>query len=101
MGQPLVLDREAIAALCRRHGVTRLAIFGSAVTDRFDPDHSDVDFLVEFREDVPNAFNAYFGLKDALEGLFGRSVDLVSPNALRNPYFAQRVEHTREELYAA
>lgn len=39
--------------------------------------------------------------RDTLEDLFGRSVDLVSPNALRNPYFAERVEQTREELYAA
>lgn len=100
MGQPLKLDRGAIAALCRRFGVTRLAIFGSAVTDRFDPACSDVDFLVEFAPESAS-LDTYFGLKQALEDLFGRSVDLVSPNALRNPYFAERVEQTREELYAA
>ncbi|MBN9607692.1 MAG: hypothetical protein BGO26_09500 [Actinobacteria bacterium 69-20] len=100
MGKPLELDREAIAALCRKFGVARLAVFGSATTDRFDPERSDVDFLVEFRPGMAS-LSTYFGLKDALEDFFGRSVDLVSPEALRNPYFAATVEETREELYAA
>lgn len=60
-----------------------------------------MDFLLEFREDVPDSFAAYFGLKEALERLLGRQVDLVMPKALRNPYFAETVEQTREELYAA
>lgn len=101
MGAPAVVDRDAIAALCRRFSVSRLALFGSAATDRFDPARSDVDFLVEFRDDVDDAFLAYFGLKGALEDLFDRPVDLVSPKALRNPYFAASVHETEEELYAA
>ncbi len=101
MGQPLDLDREAIAALCRSYGVSRLAVFGSAVTDRFDPAHSDVDFLVEFREDARVSFRTYFALRMALEKLLGRPVDLVMTKALRNPYFAAEVEKTRSELYAA
>ena len=93
------LDRAAIAALCREFGVRRLVVFGSILTDRFD-DSSDVDFLVEFGDD-DDRFEAFFGLKEALESLLGRPVDLVAPAALDNPYFAASVEQNSEELYAA
>lgn len=101
MGRPLDLDRQVIAGLCERFGVARMEVFGSAVTDSFDPASSDVDFLVEFRNDLDDVFTAYFGLKNALEVLLDRPVDLVSPKSLRNPYFAARVRETRELLYAA
>lgn len=97
----LVLDRDAITELCRRFGVRRLSVFGSAVTDRFDPDRSDVDFLVEFGDGPIDAFDAYLGLKAALEDLLRQPVDLVSPRALENPYFAASVRATAQELYAA
>ncbi len=101
MGTPLTLDRDAIVALCHEYGVKRLAVFGSAVTEDFDPDRSDVDFLVEFLDGLSSKFDAYFDLKEALERLSGRSVDLVMPKALENPYIAQAVRRTAEELYAA
>lgn len=97
----LAVDRDAIAALCSRHGVRRLAMFGSAVTGTFDPAASDVDFLVEFDQGVTDGFSSYFGLKDDLESLFGRPVDLVMPGALENPYFAASVASSARELYAA
>lgn len=99
---PLTLDRDAIAALCEKYGVRRLAVFGSAVTDDFDSERSDVDFLVEFGADGNSGgLDSYFGLKWALEELLGRRVDLVAPKALENPYFAAEVRRTEEELYAA
>lgn len=101
MASPLEFDRAVIAEVCRTFGVSRLAVFGSAVTDRFDPDSSDVDFLVEFREDAHASFKQYFGLQTDLERLVGRPVDLVMTKALANPYFAARVRETRVELYAA
>lgn len=101
MTRPLALDREAIAELCREYGVRRLAVFGSAVTDDFDPERSDVDFLVEFTDRVSSKFDAYFGLKESLEELLGHQVDLVMPKALRNPYFAASAKEHAEELYAA
>lgn len=97
----LDLDRQAIDALCRRFGVRRLSIFGSAATGDFSPERSDVDFLVEFDPDLGGRFDAYFGLKEELERLLGRPVDLVMPKALDNPYFAALVERSRRELYAA
>lgn len=101
MSGPLVLDRAAISAVCEQYGVARLVVFGSAVSEHFDEARSDVDFLVEFRRDVANRFDAYFGLKKALEALLGRPVDLVAPVALENPYFAASVKATGHELYAA
>jgi predicted nucleotidyltransferase len=97
----LDLNQAAVADLCRRFGVRRLSIFGSAATAGFDADTSDVDFLVEFEDTPGSAFDAYFGLKEELERLVGRSVDLVMPKALENPYFAESVERSRRELYAA
>jgi predicted nucleotidyltransferase len=101
MPGPLVLDREAIGELCRRYGVRSLVLFGSALTNRFDQSRSDVDFLVEFAHDLPNKFDAYFGLKESLEELLGRPVDLVMSKALENPYFAASALRHTEELYAA
>ena len=95
-----VADR-GISDACRQYGVRRLIVFGSAVTDRFDDVHSDVDFLVEFRDDVVDRFDAYFGLKESLEALLGRPVDLVAPVALENPHFAASVAESGQELYAA
>lgn len=97
----LALDRAAIAELCRRYGVRRLIVFGSVLTERFDYAGSDVDFLVEFGEDLDSKFDAYFGLKEDLEALLGRPVDLVGPSSLENPYFAAAVARSSEELYAS
>jgi predicted nucleotidyltransferase len=97
----LALDRDAIARACRAHGVNRLQVFGSATSARFIPDHSDVDFLVEFAPGAKDAFAAYFGLKEDLEALLGRRVDLVMANAVRNPYFAASAGSGAEEVYAA
>lgn len=96
----VVLDREAIADLCRRFRVRRLSVFGSALTDRFDENRSDVDFLVEFG-DAAAGFDAYFGLKEELESLLRSPIDLVMASAIVNPYFAASVEASAEELYAA
>jgi uncharacterized protein len=97
----LELDEETIATLCRRFGVRRLSVFGSAVTGPFDPERSDVDFLVEFDPDGEGLFDAYFGLKEELERLLRRPVDLVAPKSLENPYFAATVRRSCRDLYAA
>lgn len=94
--------RADIAALCRRYRVHHLDLFGSAVGASFDVDRSDIDVLVEFIDHPEvDRFDCYFGLKEGLEQLFGRAVDVVSISSLRNPYFRARVMQTKEELYAA
>lgn len=94
--------RPDIEALCRRMDVRRLELFGSAARDDFDPASSDVDLLVEFDPGsrLP-ALELYFGLKEGLEAVFSRPVDLVMPSSLRNPYVRAEVERERQVLYAA
>jgi uncharacterized protein len=100
---PFIDDhRAALEELCRRYRVRRLFLFGSAARDDFDARRSDVDLLVEF-EAMPDGgyADAYFGLREALEALFGRDVDLVALAAVRNPYMRADIERTRTLLYAA
>ena len=95
-------NRPAIADLCRKFKVQRLAVFGSAVSDRFDPVRSDVDFLYTLQAVPPGEYaNNFFGLADALESLLGRRVDLVSEKSVRNPYFRESIEESRQPLYEA
>ncbi len=97
--------RAEVAVLCRRHGVERLDIFGSASTagGGFDPGTSDLDFVVSFeKRDPPDLFRRYFGLEEDLEALLGREVDLVMEGALeKSPRFARNVEASRVPLYGA
>jgi len=92
-----------IERLCLRYRVRRLEVFGSASDpSRFDPETSDLDFLVEFQTiPVEEYADAYFGLLEALQTLFGRQVDLIMSEAIRNPYFLEKVNQSREEVYAA
>lgn len=102
MHEMIKQKRAEIEALCRRWGIRRLDLFGSAVGGSFDPDSSDVDVLVEF--DIQQGFDyfgTYFGLKEGLERILGCPVDVVSATSIRNPYFRDQVMRTRETLYAA
>ena len=94
--------REELEELCRRFHVRRLDLFGSATGDDFDSERSDLDFLVEFDPRAPGGYaDAFFGLKESLEQLFRRPVDLVAAAAIRNPYFRESIESARIPLYAA
>lgn len=93
--------RAEVAALCRRTGARRLDVFGSAARDDFDPATSDIDFLVEFDELPPKAYaDAYFALRESLENLFGRPIDLVTTDSVENPFFRERIEAERKPVYA-
>ncbi|XVS63805.1 nucleotidyltransferase family protein [Actinosynnema sp. CA-299493] len=102
MHEIITARSSEVGDLCRTLGVRRLDVFGSAVGDSFDVVSSDVDVLVEFDAGPGfDYFDSYFALKEGLERIFGRPVDLVSGSSIRNPYFRQRVMETREQLYAA
>ena len=99
----LVSERAVeIAAICRRHHVKRLEVFGSAAVGDFDPESSDIDFLVDFG-DAPRKpwYGNHFDLKADLEKLFERDVDLVDEKGIKNPYFRKSVNETREQVYEA
>ena len=94
--------REEIGRICERYGVKRLDLFGSAAVGRFDPQKSDLDFVVSFEHQTPaRLFDRYFGLKEELERMFGREVDLLMEEAIRNPYLAKSVNRSRAPIYAA
>ena len=99
---PDQLQAGALAQLCRKYQVRRLEIFGSGANGQFNPDESDLDFLVEFDKgggiDIVDQF---FGLQESLEKLFDRKIDLVEEKAIRNPYFREGVNRARRLLYAA
>jgi predicted nucleotidyltransferase len=98
----LEAKRSEMTALCRRFHVRRLDLFGSAARGAFDPARSDLDFLVEFELMPPGEYaDAFFGLREQLELLFGRPIDLVTVTSLQNPYLRASIEATRESVYAA
>ena len=91
-----------IERLCRQHNVLYLSLFGSAATGDGYTEDSDLDFLVEFRPTGFGAYaEAYFGLSESLESLFGKPVDLVVGSAIRDPYFLKAVQETRKSVYDA
>ena len=91
--------KHEIEALCRGLPVKRLGIFGSSLTGSFS-DSSDIDVLVVFdKESGIDSFDVYFDLKEKLEGVFNRSVDLVVDKKFRNPYFQSVVDRTRRVVY--
>ena len=98
---PIVESRRAaLAELCVRFGIKRLEVFGSAARGDFDPAKSDVDLLVEFDTDQDERpLRRFFGAKEALETLFGREIDLVMLDALKNPFVLASVNRSRQLLY--
>jgi predicted nucleotidyltransferase len=94
--------RVELAELCRQHRVHTLELFGSGTGGDFDPNRSDLDFLVGFLPLDPGAHaRAYFGLLFGLEDLFDRKIDLVEITAIENPYFLKAVNQCRTVLFAA
>lgn len=91
--------RPEIERLCRVMPVKRLGLFGSALTRDFSPG-SDVDVLVVFDADEKvDLFKTYFELKEELEKIFGREVDLIVDKPFRNPIFRESVERTKTVIY--
>jgi uncharacterized protein len=92
---------DLIRQLCARHHVERLELFGSATSEQFDANTSDLDFLVVFLPLAPaDRADAYFGLLAALQDVFQRGVDLVETEAVSNPYFRSAIDRQRTVLYA-
>lgn len=91
--------RSELRTLCERYRVEYLALFGSVLREDFDPERSDLDFVVKFSPMSPQEHaGAYFGLLEDLESLFARRVDLVEIGAVRNPYLRREIEERQETL---
>lgn len=94
--------RPDVEALCRKHGVKTLELFGSAADGTFDPVCSDLDFLVDFLPLKPGQlFSNYFDLWQELRALFNRRIDLLTPDSIGNPYLLESINRQRRVLYAA
>ena len=97
------IDRETIAAFCRRWDVAELAVFGSVLRDDFNAD-SDVDVLISF---LPNATPTLFDrvrMQRELEAILEREVDLVSRRGIedsRNPYRKREILNSAEVIYGS
>ena len=88
-----------IVALCEKHKVASLYVFGSVLTDSFN-NESDIDFVVIFdKAKVEDYFDNYFELKYALQDLLGREVDLVEDQTIRNKYLRQNVDASKQLIY--
>ncbi len=95
--------RDELVALCREYGVARLEVFGSIMTDEFDSEQSDLDFLVTYPPEYdfgPRAGRLQ-DLEAAIAALFDRKVDLIMESALQNKWFARESAKTRQVIYDA
>ena len=93
------IPQEHIAAFCRRHHIARLSVYGSVLRDDFGPD-SDIDLLIEFLLDAQPSLLDLGGMQDELCVLFGRQVDLKTPEFL-SPTIRERVQREAQLQYAA
>ena len=93
------INKEKLFELCERHKVNKLYLFGSILTTEFN-DKSDIDMLIQFGQiDVLEYFDNYMDLKEELEKLFQRDVDLIENQAIKNPIFRQVVEREKKIVY--
>lgn len=90
---------DVIKSLCENHGVSSLFVFGSILSDKFN-NSSDIDFLVAFKGiDVFNYADNYFRLKESLESLLKRQIDLLEDNAIKNPYLRHSIDTSKQKIY--
>jgi hypothetical protein len=94
------IPRGRIAEFCRKWKVAEFSLFGSVLRDDFGPD-SDVDVLVSFDPAATWDLFDLVTMRDELMAMFGRAVDLVEKEGLRNPFRQRRILSTREVIYAA
>jgi predicted nucleotidyltransferase len=93
------VSEDAIASFCHRWKVTEFALFGSILREDFRP-NSDVDVLVSFAPDAQWSLLDIVRMKEELETLFGREVDLVEKAALKNPFRRYEILSTKQVVYA-
>lgn len=94
---------ETLHDICRRFNVRRLELFGSASENSADDNAHDIDLLVEFTPDYDLGpwMKNFFDLRDQLQNLFDKPVDLTMPGSMHNPYFRREVNRTRKTLFTA
>lgn len=98
----VIQDRlDDIKLLCKNHRVKSFFLFGSGAKGNYNQ-HSDLDFLVQFAEDISlmDYADNYFSLLEGLELITGKRVDLLTEKSLKNPILIEEINRTKEFLYA-
>jgi predicted nucleotidyltransferase len=98
LAQRIPLNRAKVAAFCKRWNISEFSLFGSVLREDFRPD-SDVDVLVSFQHEANWSLWDLIEMTEELEKIFGRKVDLVEKEALRNPYRRHSILNGREIIY--
>ena len=96
----ITLPQKQIGAFCLKWKVTEMALFGSVLSEEFHTD-SDVDVLISFTDDAGWSLFDFVDMTDELKAIFGREVDLVEKDSLRNPFRRQAILNNNEVIYAA
>jgi len=96
----VTLPQKKIEDFCIKWKISEMALFGSVLSDEFQPD-SDVDVLVSFTDDDGWGLFDFVDMIDELQAIFGRKVDLVEKDSLRNPFRRQAILDNNEVIYAA
>ena len=92
-------NMDDIARLCRIHKVSKLFAFGSVLRETFN-EESDIDLIVDFDQvSIEEYADNYFNLKQELESIFNRPVDLLEEQAIRNPYFRKEIDQEKQLIY--
>jgi hypothetical protein len=95
----ITIHIDQIKKLCDTNKVKTLFAFGSVLTDKFRTD-SDIDLVVDIPDNDPLTYtDKYFNLKEQLEQIFNRHVDLLEQKAIRNPYLKSQIDQTKVLIY--
>ena len=95
----ILKHKSKINALCKRHNVLELYVFGSVLTEAFTKD-SDLDLLVRFGDvKLFDYFDNYMDFKDALEEIFKRKVDLIEEHTVKNPVLKRSINKNKLKIY--
>ncbi len=93
------IHKERLIHLCERYHVDQLYLFGSALGLNLTSE-SDIDFLVKFKPiDLAGYFENYMNLKQELELLFDRRIDLLEEKTLKNPVLIKSINQSKELIY--
>ena len=100
INSPLKPHLPLIISLFEKHKIKDAYLFGSALTDKFN-EKSDVDFLVNFDDDLEPVEKGelLWSLRFSLEDDLNRPIDLITTSSLKNPYFIEELNETKQKIY--
>jgi uncharacterized protein len=100
MDNLIITKKENMINLLKKHKIVKAYVFGSVTTSNFN-ENSDIDFLISFQQglDPLEKGELWWSLHDSLRELFNREIDLITENTLKNPYFIEEINNTKQLIY--